>query len=161
MEALGINLANLLIYSVLFLVFYWLMDKFLFSSLVEALNKRKEQIKKGLELTVEMEKKMNNLEKEYEKKLEKAGNEARAIIKQAKAEADQLKSVELEKAKKSIAEIIENAKVKADAEREKMKEGIKKEMSSLIVDTLEAVLADSLDEKSKHKLVDKAIEKIS
>ena len=68
MEALGINLANIIIYSVLFIVFYWLMNKFVFSALLEALNKRRQEIEKGLTLTKEMEEKMSKLEEEYKKR---------------------------------------------------------------------------------------------
>ena len=50
MEALGINIVNIIIYIILFVVLYLILDRFFLKNFVKNLEKRQQEIKEGLGL---------------------------------------------------------------------------------------------------------------
>ena len=90
MEALGINIFNIIIYIILFIVLYFVLDKYLLKSMMKMLAKRQQDLK-GLQSQKETmqksEAELNTKHGELKTEVKKENQEAfDKIIKEAKEE---------------------------------------------------------------------------
>lgn len=137
-----------------FLILFWLVKKYALSGIVKNLEKRHDDINRGLHLTAEMDKQKAELEETVEKELKKARKEADAIIAEAHAETGKMVAEAEEKASNRAEEIIRAAEGKIERDIAEARDGLKKEMSGLITEATEAILGKKLDESGDRKLVE-------
>jgi F-type H+-transporting ATPase subunit b len=139
MEALGINIVNLIINTVLFLIFFAILHKVVFKKLNEVLEQRKQTLDVGVQNTQKSKAFVISAQKESEEIKRKALTEAEQIIKEAKKLADaegkkMLAKVELEAQavrEKSLA-YFETHKQKLDQEyTERLEKAVKASVEKL------------------------------
>jgi F-type H+-transporting ATPase subunit b len=157
MDAFGINITSITIYLVLFALLYVVIDRYLIKNLVRTIEKRQEEIDKGLKLTEDVEKRMTDIEQEYQVRMEEAAKEVRELIANAKKQGAEMKSAEVEKGKKEAESIVAKASQTIDTERESLKKEIKSEVSDIVADALTKVIEEDATDDVKKKLTDKAI----
>ena len=80
MEAFGLDPLKILIYLILTIVLYIVLDKFILSKLTKSLDERRGQIDKNMATTKDLETKMTNLELEVSKKFEEVSKETDKIL---------------------------------------------------------------------------------
>ena len=119
---------------------------------------RKAAVQDNLDRAKATEEEAQALLSEYQATLSNAEEEKRAIIKEAKAEADRRADAIVGEAKIQAQRIVSEAHENMRAEEEKAVVQLKKEVSSLAVLAAERIMQRELDEKSQQALVDQVLE---
>ena len=152
--ALGLSLPAIIASAITFLVLFLIVKKYALSGIVANLEKRENDINRGLHLTAEMDKKAAELEATVEKTLKQARIDADAIIAEAHTETGRMIQEAEEKANRKAEDIMRAAEGKIEREIAEARAGLKSEMAGLVTDATEAILGQKLDETSDRKLVE-------
>jgi F-type H+-transporting ATPase subunit b len=153
--ALGLDPIALLAQAVTFLVLFWVIKKYAVSGIVKNLEKRHNDINRGLHLTAEMDKAKTELDAQVEKALAKARKEADGIVAEAKTESGKIVQAAEEAANRRADEILRATEGKIEREISEARAGLKAEMAGLITEATEAILQEKLDANTDRQLVEK------
>lgn len=149
---------NLLFSAITVLVLYLILKHFFFEKVHKFMEARKVAVQDNLDRAKATEEEAQALLSEYQATLSNAEEEKRAIIKEAKAEADRRADAIVGEAKIQAQRIVSEAHENMRAEEEKAVVQLKKEVSSLAVLAAERIMQRELDEKSQQALVDQVLE---
>ena len=149
---------NLLFSAITVLVLYLILKHFFFEKVHKFMEARKAAVQDNLDRAKATEEEPQALLSEYQATLSNAEEEKRAIIKEAKAEADRRADAIVGEAKIQAQRIVSEAHENMRAEEEKAVVQLKKEVSSLAVLAAERIMQRELDEKSQQALVDQVLE---
>ena len=152
--ALGLSLPAIIASTITFLVIFWVIKKFALEGIVANLEKREDDINRGLHLTAEMDKKAAELEATVEKTLKTARKDADAIIAEAQAETGKMIADAEAAASRKADEILRAAEGKIERDIADARQGLKTEVAGLVTEATEAILGQKLDAKSDRKLVE-------
>jgi F-type H+-transporting ATPase subunit b len=154
MDALGINLFSIVVYTILFIIIFIALEKFMLpgirksiaerKKLIEA-NQQKEQKLKDME--TELVSKMNEDEKRV---LKEAGNTSEEILTRASSEAQQI----IEKAKSKAKNILDDAQNALVSKESKLDESFTKKVETRAMELLKEFYSDNKEELDQ-KLVEK------
>ncbi len=136
---------------VIFLILLFILRKFAWKPITEALKSREESIEKALNeakvareeiagLKAENEMVMKQAREEREKMLREAREKGEVLMKEARQDADNER-------KKLLVETREQIK----SEKEKAFNELKKDIGMLVIETTEKVIRKELSNKEKHK----------
>jgi len=120
MEALGINITSIFIYSILFGIVYKILNKYLTGPLIDIIEKRKNDAKEGVRIKKQIQDELDSIAKVGENKLNEARLEAKSIKDSVRESGKIYRQEIIEKAKKEASLIIEKANDRLDIERKKM-----------------------------------------
>lgn len=149
---------NLLFSAITVLVLYLILKHFFFEKVHKFMEARKAAVQDNLDRAKATEEEAQALLSEYQATLSNAEEEKRAIIKEAKAEADRRADAIVGEAKIQAQRIVSEAHENMRAEEEKAVVRLKKEVSSLAILAAERIMQRELDEKSQQALVDQVLE---
>ena len=149
---------NLLFSAITVLVLYLILKHFFFEKVHKFMEARKAAVQDNLDRAKATEEEAQALLSEYQATLSNAEEEKRAIIKEAKAEADRRADAIVGEAKIQAQLIVSEAHENMRAEEEKAVVQLKKEVTSLAVLAAERIMQRELDEKSQQALVDQVLE---
>lgn len=154
---LGIDWRLLIAQLVNFLILVLILYKFLYKPVLKMLDDRRGKIEKGLRnaeiLGSELEKSRDLQAKE----IQKARQEARAIIETAQKVAETAGEETKLKTKAEVEKLIIAAKNQITEEKEKMLTEIKKESASLVLVAAEKVVGKVIDSKMQKDLIENSI----
>lgn len=138
----------------IFLLLIFLLRKFAWKPILDAVNEREEGIKNAL-LSAEIAKRdMQNLKSDNEKLLAEARFERDIILKEAREIKDKIISEAKEDAQVQAGKMIEQAKAAINSEKNAAMTELKNQVSSLSISIAEKVLREELSNKeSQTKLV--------
>lgn len=153
MEALGINLGFLLVQIFNFLILLVLLRKWVFTPIVNMLEKRRETISKGLEDASIAAEARANAEKEAEKLLSdaraKAATEARELTARAEEQAKEI----LKDADAKAGKARETALAEVEQERVRVLGEVRGQVAALASAAAQKLIGDAMDEKRQHALI--------
>lgn len=152
--ALGLSLPAIISSLITFTVLFFVIKKFALSGIVANLEKREDDISRGLHLTAEMDKKSAELEATVEKTLKVARKDADAIISEAKTETGKMIADAEAAATRKADEILRAAEGKIERDIADARQGLKSEMAGLVTEATEAILNQKLDASSDRRLVE-------
>ncbi|WP_293892521.1 F0F1 ATP synthase subunit B [Flavobacterium sp.] len=144
--------------SLIFLLLIFLLKKFAWKPILDAVNEREEGIKNAL-LSAEIAKRdMQNLKSDNEKLLAEARVERDVILKEAREIKDKIVSEAKDEAQVQAGKMIEQAKAAINSEKNAAMADLKNQVSSLSIEIAEKVLRSELaDKDSQTKLVEKML----
>ena len=144
--------------SLIFLLLIFLLRKFAWKPILDAVNEREEGIKNAL-LSAEIAKRdMQNLKSDNEKLLAEARVERDVILKEAREIKDKSVSEAKDEAQVQAGKMIEQAKAAINSEKNAAMAELKNQVSSLSIEIAEKVLRSELaDKESQTKLVEKML----
>ncbi len=152
---------NLLFSAITVLVLYLILKHFFFEKVHNFMEARKAAVQESLDRAEATNEEAQALLADYQATLSHAEEEKRAIIKEAKAEADRRSDVIVGEAKQQAQKIVAEAHEKMQAEEEKAVMQLKKEVASLAVQAAERIMQKELDERNQRELVDQVLEEAS
>jgi F-type H+-transporting ATPase subunit b len=161
MEQLGIDGKLLVAQMVNFFIILFVLSKLLYKPILAALDKRREDIKKGLELTEQMEKEKQNLEITKDHALEKIKKESVQIIDEAKLRGKEAEKEIIAEARIEAGKIIEKAKEESKQMKLSMQKSIRDDAITLAEAMTKRLVSGILDEKMQRELLTKEVKKIS
>jgi len=164
MEALISNFSVGLFFwqSIIFIALIFLLRKFAWGPILNAVNDREQSIEKALESAEEAKKKMAQLTSDNENLLNQARAERDAMLKEAKeikegivSDAKGIANKESEKIIASARESIQHEKMAAITE-------LKNQVASLSIEIAEKILKDELSSADKQKaIIDNVVKDIN
>ena len=144
--------------TLIFLLLIFLLRKFAWKPILDAVNEREEGIKNAL-LSAEIAKKdMQNLKSDNEKLLAEARVERDVILKEAREIKDKIVSEAKDEAQVQAGKMIEQAKAAINSEKNAAMAELKNQVSTLSIEIAEKILKSELtDKESQTKLVEKML----
>ena len=144
--------------TLIFLLLIFLLRKFAWKPILDAVNEREDGIKNAL-LSAEIAKKdMQNLRSDNEKLLAEARVERDVMLKEAREIKDKIVSEAKAEAQVQAGKMIEQVKEAINSEKNAAMAELKNQVSSLSIEIAEKVLKSELTDKaSQTKLVEKML----
>ncbi|MCZ2102004.1 MAG: F0F1 ATP synthase subunit B [Chitinophagales bacterium] len=136
---------GLAIWSLLiFLIFWYLVAKFAFKPIAEALEKREEDIQSAMDTAKTTREEMANMKAENEKLLAEAREERSKIIQEAKEIKNQMITEAKEKAKEEANKIVANAMTEIENQKRAAFAEVKNEIGVMALSIAEKVIKKEL-----------------
>lgn len=151
---------GLFFWQILILVLLvWLLNKFAWKPILNAVNEREDGIKKALEEADKARQEMAELNASNEKILKEARAEREKMLKDAREIKEALISEAKDEAKMQADKIITQAKTTIENEKQAAIVELKKQVAELSVGIAEKVIKEELSNKDKQiKLIDKMLD---
>jgi F-type H+-transporting ATPase subunit b len=161
MESLGINLQQIIFQLVNFTILLIVLKKFLYKPIVQFVTKQKQQDADYQKLSQEIQNQKSFFESastEQKAELKKLYNET---LEKAKKEASQMVEQAKETARDEGKRILDEYTTEAKQSRDAFMSDAKKDIYDYAVQISEAVVASSLTDEQKNKLMKLAVERLS
>lgn len=147
---------------ILLLIIIFLLGKFAWKPILNALEEREEGIKNALESAEEAKKALAELEVKNNNLLKEARVERDAMIKDAKATADKMIEESKIKAKEEAEKVLESARASFNAEKVAAIAELKTQMAAFSIEIAEKIVRENLSNDEKQKaLAGKLAEEIT
>jgi len=141
--------------AVILVILIFLMAKFAWRPILDALNTREEGIQNALEEAENAKKEMASLKADNEKLLKEARAERETMLKEAKEMKEKLISDAKEEATAKATELIEQAQATIQREKQSALNELTAQVGTLAIDIAEKVVKSELENKSnQEKLVE-------
>jgi F-type H+-transporting ATPase subunit b len=146
---------GLLIWTIItFLALLFVLRKFAWKPLLEALNSREEHVRSSLERAEHAAREAERILEENRRELSKAEAESQRILNEGRSLAEKLKGEILEHAHQQSRRLVEQAKQEIDRDKEAALSQLRGEVANLAIAAAEKILDETLDENRQRKLVD-------
>ncbi|MBP8793248.1 MAG: F0F1 ATP synthase subunit B [Lutibacter sp.] len=148
--------------SVLFIALVFLLKKYAWGPILNAINEREEGIKNALDEAENARKEMQNLTADNERILKEARAERDAMLKEAREMKEGIVSEAKEEAKIQATKVIEQAQATIQAEKQAAISEIKNQVAELSLAIAEKVVRGELSDKAKQtKLVEDMLKEVT
>jgi F-type H+-transporting ATPase subunit b len=142
---------TIIVQIVNFIILLFVLKKVLYEPLLEASQKREETIRSKLDEADSVNAEALTFKEKYEKKLSTSKQEANALLAQAAAEGERIKSELIQEGRSEARHIHARAMEELERERENAYAALKKEVANLSADIASRILKESFDPASHAK----------
>jgi F-type H+-transporting ATPase subunit b len=158
--SLGINWKLFLAQLVNFGIVLFVLWKWAFTPLQNALEKRRKTVETGLEDAKAAAAARANAERDADTTVGTARREAQCIIDEARTNAEKLRLESKTTAQAEVAAVVAEGRTVLAQEKEKMVHEAKADIADLAVATAAKALGVTLDEKSQRAALDAAVKRV-
>ncbi len=152
---------GLMIWTLLaFLVTLYVLKKYAFPRIQEALEKRQHAIEESIEAAERTRKEADELLEEYRERLREARTQAEEIVTRARKAAENAERESLEEARERREELLEQTRRDIEAETQRAIQEIRKEVADLTVLATEKVTRKALTPEDQQRLVEDALREL-
>jgi F-type H+-transporting ATPase subunit b len=145
---------------VLFLVTMWVLSKFAFPKIQEALDRRAKVIAESIDAAERQRRESDELLAEYRSRLAEAREQADDIMARARKAAETAEAEAAAAGKEKREELVAAAKRDIEAETRRSLDQIRQEVADLTVLATERVTRKSLDAEDQKRLVEEALSEV-
>lgn len=149
---LGVDLKNFLGQLFNFLIFAYVVNRFVFKPVLAMLEKRNKLIEESVQRAKEADRKVAELKEEQNELVRETRREAATIVANATEKAKQSRAAVLEETRAEAHAMIKDAKQTIAEERVSMLEEVKSEVTSLVLKTAEKFLGERMTPAHDAKL---------
>lgn len=160
LDVISINLWQIIISLLNLLILFLILKKFLFKPVKKILAERKEQVDNIYDEAKKANEQAQASEKEYADKLSHVKDEATAILRSARENAELSGHEIVQDAHNKANAILRKANLEIEQERKKAINEIKDEISEISINIAEKVVEREIDEKDHSELINSFIENI-
>jgi F-type H+-transporting ATPase subunit b len=157
----GVTWPKFIAQVILFLLVYWVLNKYAFGPVLKMLNERRRRIEEGQHNAEKIKKQLAEAELRYQEVLRKANEEATKLLEQARSSSDAISQKQLQQAIKDAEGIIAKAQDTIVQERNKMIYEVKKEMVGLVVNTTAKVVGKVLTPEDQKRLSEETVKQLA
>jgi F-type H+-transporting ATPase subunit b len=144
-----------------FLIVFWVLARYAFPRLNEAMKARTQKIQGDLENAEGARRDAQEALERYEQQLKEARAEAGKIIDEARKTADKMREDLVAKAEGEASQIVSKAQDEIRAERERAFQELRRQVGELSVELAERVIGNALDKQQQMKLVERYIDELA
>jgi F-type H+-transporting ATPase subunit b len=153
LEALGINLGFLLAFTINFLIVVIVLRKWVYIPILDALEKRRVTIARGLEDARVAAEARENAEKEAASIISDAQAKAGQIVREANERAEAVAREVRAEAEAEAEREREVAILEVQQERERILSDLRSQVAALAMAAAQKLIGESLDERRQHDLI--------
>ena len=157
----GVTWPKFIAQIILFLVVYWVLNKYAFGPVLKMLGERRRRIEEGQHNAEKIKKQLAEAELRYQEVLRKANEDATRLLEEARASSDAINQKQLQQAIKDAEGIIAKAQDTIVQERNKMIYEVKKEMVGLVVNTTAKVVGKVLTPEDQKRLSEETAKQLA
>ena len=157
----GVDWPHFIAQLVLFLIVYFVLNRFAFSPLLKVLEERKKRIEESQLNAEKIKRQLAEAELRYQEVLRKANQDAQSLIEESRRNNEAFSKSEMEKAVKEAAAIVDRARHEISSERNRMVDEVKREMTGLIIKTTAKVAGKVLSAEDQRRLSDEAAKELA
>lgn len=139
----GVNWKLLLAQAVNFFVLFWILKRFVYSPVLGMIEKRRKEIKEGLEAAEASQKRLAEADAEKQTILTQANQESLEIVSRSEIKAKEREQEILEQAQKKVEAVVLEAKQKIREEQLKTEEEILRESRGLLKEVVAKIIEKS------------------
>lgn len=143
-----------------FLILAFLLAKFAWKPLINALDAREKKINDDISQAQQARIAAEQVKTDLQKKLEDIANESAAKIKEAQSLGEKQKETILATAKEQAQQLIKQARVQIDADTQKAVEAVKQELVNTTMMAVKKVIGKDADEKTSAQMVEELLKDI-
>ena len=154
--SLGLMIWTLIAFGVTF----WVLKKFAYPKIEEALDKRAALISESLDSAERQRVEADKLLADYRQRLAEAREQADEILDRARKAAETTKAEAVSEGQAKREELVEAARRDIEGETRRALDQIRKEVADLTVLATERVTRRSLDEATQKELVEEALREV-
>ena len=148
--------------TIIFILLIFLLKKFAWKPILDAVNEREEGIKNALLSAEKAKEEMASLQSDNEETLKKARSERDSLLKEAREIKQQLIDEAKTEAKNEAKKIISQAQETIQNEKNAAIVDLKNQVAGLSIDIAEKVLKEKLsDDKTQMKLVKDLVKEVT
>ncbi|MDX1683827.1 MAG: F0F1 ATP synthase subunit B [Saprospiraceae bacterium] len=136
--------------TVIFLLFWFIIGKFAFRPIANALKKREDDIQTALDEASKAREEMNEMKAENEALLAEAREERAEMLKEAKDTKNAIIKEAKDKAKEEAKKIVDAAQQEIENQRKAVLNEVKNQVGRMAVDISERILEKELADKKAH-----------
>jgi F-type H+-transporting ATPase subunit b len=152
LETFGVTWPKFIAQTILFLIVYFILNRFAFGPVVAMFEERRRRIEEGQVNAEKIKKQLAESEIRCQEILRKANADAARIIDEGRASNEALTQKQLQQAIKDAESIIAKAHEAVELDRAKMVAEVKKEMVNLVVETTSKVAGRILTPEDQTRL---------
>ena len=156
LKQFGVDWPHFIAQLILFLIVYFVLNKFAFGPLLKILDERRKRIEEGQLNAEKIKKQLAEAELRYQEILRKANDDAQVLLEESRKNNEAFSKSEMEKAVKESAAIIERTRHEITSERNLMVDQVKREMTGLIIKTTAKVAGKILSPEDQKRLSEEA-----
>jgi F-type H+-transporting ATPase subunit b len=138
----------------------YILSKFAFPKISEALEKRSRLIQDSIDHAAQTRQEADELLEEYRARLKEAREQAEDILVRSRKAADQFEAESKEKAQQQHQEAMERTRREIEAETRRALDEIRKEVAELTIIATEKVTRKSLDADDQKRLIEEALSEV-
>ena len=153
-----LEISQVLLQMVAFLIMLWILKKFGWKPLLDLLNERRQKIQAEFDSIDEQKKQVSDLADEYHEKLKGIDAEARRKIQEAVLEGQKIAVGIQQETQANAKEIIEKAKEEVSREIANARTHLKNDIVDLAVAAAEKILKEKIDASKHTKLISEFVE---
>ena len=157
LDALGLNLKEIIFAMVNFLILVFVLGKFIYKPFLGMLENRKQIIQEKFDRADAVNKRADARMAKYNRQIAGAEEESREIIRDAKQKAEAQAQAIIDEAKAEAAEIIAKAERTIEMEQAKAIEGLHNEIAELALLAAEQIVGDKIEDAGQEAIVDRVI----
>ena len=143
-----------------FLLLFFVLRKFAWKPLLNALNEREDFISNSLKDAEKAREELENINQESQDIITNARSEAQSILADGKSAAENIKQQTISDAKDQSAKIIEDAKKQIEAEKEKAMSEIKDEIVNISLNVAQKLISKNLSSEDNKKLIKDSLDQV-
>ena len=157
----GVDWPHFIAQLILFLIVYFVLNRFAFGPLLKILDERRKRIEEGQLNAEKIKKQLAEAEIRYQEVLRKANDDAQNLLEDMRRNNEAFSQREMEKAVKEAASIADRARHEIVSERVRMVDEVKREMVSLVVKTTAKVAGKVLSPEDQKRLSEEAAKELA
>jgi len=161
LKQFGVDWPHFIAQLILFLIVYFVLNRFAFAPLLKVLEERRKRIEEGQLNAEKIKKQLAEAELRYQEILRKANDDAQVMIEELRKTNEAFSQREMEKAVKESAAIVERARHEISCERNRMVDEVRREMVSLVVKTTAQVAGKVLSPEDQKRLSEEASKELA
>ena len=143
-----------------FLLLFFVLRKFAWKPLLNALNEREDFISNSLKDAEKAREELENINQESQDIITNARSQAKSILADGKSAAENIKQQTISDAKDQSAKIIEDAKKQIEAEKEKAMSEIKDEIVNISLNVAQKLISKNLSSEDNKKLIKDSLDQV-
>lgn len=157
---LWLQIGETVTHAVVFLLFFWVMKRYVWPVVNAILEERQQEIEEGFARIERQQQAAAKRQAEYEAKLREIEAEARQKIQEGVAEGRRVAEEITANAQRDAQQIVDRAKRNIELEVQKARKELRDEIASMTIDATERLLHERLDREADHRLVAGFIEEL-
>jgi F-type H+-transporting ATPase subunit b len=154
LKALGVDARLLIIQAAGFLILLYILRKYLFDSVLDAIKARKEEVQETYRKSEQVNEEAANLKAQYERKVTETEEEAEKKLTAAVQEAKALGTEILDKSRQEAETIKQKAHETVEMERKKAAAEIRDQVVGLSILATEKLIQQTIAKDKAERLVD-------
>lgn len=159
-HTLGIDWRLLMYYLLNFAVLVFILQRYAFKPILAALKNREQRIARSMQDAAELERRVQESQKELQATLAKAQTEAQAIVESSRQQAADVRTREVAAVQQEIEHLRDNAKRELTVERDEALQAVRQAATQLVLLATEKVTHGAAQGHIDKAMVEKTVQEL-